>query len=128
MFDKRDVLTATKEKRLREAALRLNLVAQAEVPANQLMGDPAWNIYQQQIAGAIEKMRGHEAMAVERLTDPYTVNHDALMELKIALAEIRGTIHAWEVALSLPRQIIDDAEKAREILDEFGDRYVAEQG
>lgn len=102
---------------------RLKLVAQAEVPAAQLMADPTWKIYQQQIAGAIESMRRNEAAAVAKLTSPRLVNHEAIMDAKIALSEIRATIHAFEVALSLPTQIVKDAQAAQEILDELEARH-----
>lgn len=104
-------------------AQRLRLVAQAEVPAAQLMADPSWKIYQQQIAGAIESMRRNEAAAVAKLTSPRLVNHDAIMDAKMALAEIRATIQAFEVALSLPTQIVKDAQAAQEILNELEARY-----
>lgn len=110
---------AAKVKRLDTATVTAEHTHQAAVEASTLMEAPEWHVYQQQLAGAIEKIAAHEETVRARLCDPGCVRHEDLMVLKLTLAEIVGTRQGLETALSLPKLQQEDAEKADELLAEL---------
>ena len=101
----------------------LTLVAQSAVPAQLLMADQHWSIYQQQIQSAIDAMDDNIERLKTKLCSPSLVNVDEIALTKNALLEACATSQAWRVALALPKQIIDNAELASEALAKVTEKY-----
>jgi len=101
----------------------LKLVAQSAVPAQLLMADQHWAIYQQQLQAAIDAMELNIERLRNKFCSPSLVNADEIVLTKNALLEACATAQAWRVALALPRQIIETAERASEALAKVTEKY-----
>lgn len=87
-----------------------NLPAQAAVQAALLMDDANWRAYQQMLQGAIVAMRDSRQKMLERLARPLDAVSMGIAQCEIASCD--GAIAALESAIALPRQIVENAEKA----------------
>lgn len=117
-----DFAKAQKTKRqnqTRERVPGLELLSQAQVKAEHVTGHDAWDTYLSYIQSAVEKAQGYMAHLDALLTDPMVVDHSQIMRLKVEREACRARIEAWEAATSLPRQIIEQGEKARNVLIEI---------
>ncbi len=101
----------------------LTVVAQSAVPAQLLMADPHWAIYQQQIQHAIETMDANIERLRTKLCSPSLVDPQEMALTKNALLEACATSQAWRVAVALPKQIIDNAEVAKDLLAKVTEKY-----
>lgn len=89
---------------------------QAAVAAEALMADQHWALYQQLIAGSIDRITKLRDGLIAKLASPAVVNMDEMWGLKGQIAELTGMRAALELALSLPRALADDGAKAAETL------------
>ncbi len=119
-FDFEDWDRMVKEKRkerINGQRGQLEQFQQAAVSANQLTGDPAWDIYLQHLQQAILEYEAMAEMHEVQLTLPETVNHDQIVRLKIKLAEAKGHAAGLSFALDLPKRIKEMGDKASEMLE-----------
>lgn len=123
MFERAE-FEALRERQGRQANLAtaktfIEKAHQAEVAADALMGDPHWRVYQQLLAGAMEKLRETQARLRDQISSVAMVSHDEIMRTKLLLAETTGILAGIESALNLPRQIRDDYAKAQKTIEEL---------
>lgn len=97
----------------------LDFLAQASVSAEHLTGYHEWNTYLSYVQAVIEKARIYLGECDARLTNPDIVNHDQLIQIKIQRESIASMIRAWEAAISLPKEIIEKGEEAKNHLLEL---------
>ncbi len=95
----------------------LKMLAQAEVKAGLLTGDPNWDIFLSYVQADVEFMEGLRDGFEAKIADPRTVNHEQIVLAKIGLAECTATINAWEAVISLPKDILEMGREARTLLD-----------
>lgn len=94
----------------------LEYLAQAEVKMENLTGDPYWDIYLSYLQEALERMTARHSQLEAELCSPDTVDPNAIMGIKLAIAQIGGQIDAVEQAISLPKSIMEMGERAKEKL------------
>lgn len=97
--------------RRERAVAELQLLEQAAVSVEAVTGHPAWDRFLSMISAMIAKFEGMEEAALERISNPGTVDQNELMLAKIALAEARAAKTALQATMKLPSEIIN----AREI-------------
>lgn len=107
----------------KQRADAIGLLAQAAVPAESLMSDPHWALYQQMLQASLERMENHRARLVETLTSSACASAEQMFRVKLLIAEADGLISAWRTAIELPKQLRDSATKAQESLNAKIERY-----
>lgn len=112
-----------RESNLHTARSFIERAHQAEVAADALMGDPHWNLYQQLLAGAVEKLRETQERLRDQLSSVAVVSHDEIIRAKLLLAETTGIVAGLESALNLPKQIRDEYSKAQQTIAELTAKY-----
>lgn len=126
-YDRKDWIDRVAARRADQAQdddrRRLELVAQAAVPAEKLMSDPNWAIYQQQLQAAIERMRAHRTRLAETLNSPGCIGHEDMLRVKILILECDAMVNAWQAAIDLPRTVMESAERAAKVLEKLTEKY-----
>lgn len=107
---------AKREEKLRVRIPNLELLSQAQIKAEHVTGHDAWDTYLTWVQAAAEKAKEYMNHLDTMLADPMVVGHDELMRLKVEREACRARIEAWEAAIELPKQIIEQGEKARNTL------------
>lgn len=110
-------VAARKGERAAEHRPQIEMLAQAEVRAAHLTGDPTWDVFLSYIQAAVETTEAQRASFEAVITDPRTVEHERMLVAKIGLAECQARIDAWEAAISLPKDIIKMGREARTLLE-----------
>ena len=96
---------------------QLEMLAQAEVKAKHLTGHVEWDrflSYLQNFRDTVEAQRDSFAKAI---TDPRVVDHGAMLEAKIAMAECKGIINALDGVMSLPKDLMEMGAQAKTLLE-----------
>lgn len=119
-FSRNDwLLEVGKAKRNRETARvpQYKGLAQAEVGAKQLTSHPAWNGFVQILSALKEKSEEYLAAvnAEARISEDFS--HEGLARVQAARRALHARIFTLEEVIDLPRQIIDDGQKAKEKLE-----------
>ena len=99
----------------------LAYIAQAGVKASLLTGSPHWDTFLTYVQAAIEASRGQLVQLEAKLTDPMFLDPAELMRIKMLAAICRTRIQAWEAVLSLPKDLMAEGDKARDILARIQD-------
>lgn len=115
------------DRQINDVTTMMERAHQAAVHADALMADPTWAMYQQLIAGTIEKLGEQELYLRDCLCDPARADPIDLTRLKLALMQVIGMRTGLETALSLPRALMDDAAKAEDMLEKLLDNHGVEQ-
>ena len=122
-FDKEDFianLATAREKRARESLPQLRVIqAQAQV-MEKLLVTPEWNRYLSYLQELVNKTEVSKASAQARQNDPAIWDPQQLAKLKSDVLQADAMLQAWDVAMRLPKLLIEDAEKAAEMIAEFG--------
>lgn len=98
----------------------LQYLVQAQVKQENLTGDQYWDIYLSYLQEVFERITPQANQIRDRLCDPKVVDPNAIMEAKLALADINGQIRMIEAILGLPKAIMESGDKAKERLEGFG--------
>jgi len=98
-------LAASKKKRAAPA-----VSSQAEVSAENLVANPYWKTYQQQIQAKIEEAGAEIAELKDRVSDPGMLDYEQILADKMKIAVLGGKKQAWEEAVALPKDIMDAAD------------------
>ena len=109
-------LDRKRAEKAQENARELRQMAQAGPAAEQLMGDPRWDLFLQTLKALDEPDRKALEQVEQALLSPTTVSHETLITLKISHALLTGKLQARAEVLDIPKQLVTDAEKARELL------------
>ena len=97
----------------------IKIALQAAVQAENLTGDKHWDYYLQCLQGEVDAHKAAAATMLERLADPRLVDHNTILQMKMALTDINARIVALEWAIRLPHEIKETgkAAKALEVPD-----------
>src|SRR3990167_1125506 len=101
----------------------LHLLAQAAVPAAVLMADPNWSVYQQMLQAAVDRTIANRLRLADTLASPAGSTYEQMTRIKHLMAECDGLIAAWKTAISLPRDLVENAERAQKVLDFQVEKY-----
>lgn len=104
-------------KKSEDHRLRYELIRQAAVRTELLMGSSEWNSFLGYIQGAIEETEVQRDSLIELISDPLMVDHDQIMRAKIALSGCKERIAAWNAVIELPKDLIEAGNKAKGLLE-----------
>jgi len=110
---------AMREHAVSGAAQHLRIIEQAAVSAENMTGHPAWDRFLSYIQAAIEETERHRGVLLEMLSDPIIVDHDTLIRAKMGLKECDGRLDAWRTTILLPKEIMEQGDRAKNLLDEL---------
>ena len=112
------------EERARQMMPLLRLIeGAAPVMQAVLTTSEHWNRYLTFLQGYVERTKARKMAAEFRLADPAVWDPQALMKLKGDILAASAMIEAWEVAIQLPRAIIDGGAEAEKMIKEFEEKY-----
>lgn len=106
------------DERRAEFAQKMRQLSQAEVSHEALMADPHWRVYQQLLQGAIEQTKKDHAELLQLLDEPELTDENEIRRIRNLMFMCKARITAWEVAISLPKQVQEHGAEARQWLDE----------
>ena len=95
----------------------LKMIQQAAVKAELLTGDPVWDLFLTYLQHALEETETYRQSAQDMLTHPNTVDHNTMLQAKIALAESTSRASILEAVISLPKDLIELGSKAKGLLE-----------
>ncbi len=95
---------------------QLEYLVQAEVKMELLTGNPDFDVFLSYIQSTLNGLNDRLFLARDALCSSRTVNSDAITQLKLEIAGLDGMIKSMEAVLSLPKGIMEEGEKAKEIL------------
>ena len=98
---------------------KLEYLVQAEVKMGLLTGNPHWDVFLSYIQSTLDGLNARLGLAKDSLCSSSTVNPDLITALKLEIAEVSGMVKSMEAVLSLPKGIMEEGEKAREILSDL---------
>jgi hypothetical protein len=108
----------------RNANLRaLERLRQAAVPAEKLMGDDHWRIYQQMLQDAVNRQIENRDRLVLQLMSDTCNSYEDMVRVKRMIAECEATIRAWQTAIDLPKQLLNGAAEAQQALNDVTDSF-----
>ena len=119
-FDRSEYTELANKKQLeRQANGRLEMIAQAAVKADLLTGDSNWDTFLSYIQAAAEQTEAQRNAILEQISDPNIVDDNQTRRLRNAVIACNERIGAWKAVMDLPKDIIENGEKARAILDKL---------
>ncbi|HDY66110.1 MAG TPA: hypothetical protein ENH84_07770 [Phycisphaerae bacterium] len=95
----------------------LKMIQQAAVKAELLTGDPVWDLFLTYLQHALEETETYRQRAQDMLTHPNTVDHNIMLQAKIALAESTSRASILEAVISLPKDLIELGSEANSLLE-----------
>ena len=120
-FDRKDFTDYVNGSGKKQPRENLAYIAQAGVKASLLTGSPHWDTFLTYVQAAIEASRGQLVQLEAKLTDPMFLDPAELMRIKMLAAICRTRMQAWEAVLSLPKDLMAEGDKARDILARIQD-------
>ena len=84
-----------------------------------LTHDEKWDTYCAYLTGIKEKLEAAKNGAQVRLNSPAVVNNDEMMTQKIALLVNEAQIQMIDLALELPKALLDGADDAKRLVEKF---------
>jgi hypothetical protein len=114
----RKSLRETDAKRARENASSLRQMAQGEVAANLLTGDPNWDVFLRLVQAKIEECEAAAKESTEKAMDP-DLDPNMVFLFKTPAIRYLECARALLWVLGIPKAIKDDALEAKEILEEL---------
>lgn len=118
-YDRQEYLDLVEEKLAKSIngqRAGLEAIQQAAVKAENLTGDPLWDTYLSYVQAGIERMEMVRDACLEKLGSSSLVDQNQIMATKVALAEAKAMIEAWQAVLSLPKDLKENGGKAEEFL------------
>ena len=95
----------------------LEQMRQEAVKADLLTGEPTWDHFLTLIQGAIETTREQMGAFQRQLGDSDTFEHQEMIRLKTQALLCGERIKAWEVVMTLPKDIMERGEKAENLME-----------
>ncbi len=105
--------TQTNQRELRRVALGMT-------GAKQLTGDPNWDVYLGVVQALIDGVAGDIESARILLADGLDTEHAVMLEQKMKLQFLRGRLLALEEVIGIPAVLLEQGEKAAELLKQAG--------
>lgn len=94
---------------------RFEQMLEAAKPYEQLVHDPTWNTFANDLNGWMTAAREQANVLAAQLTDPNKVlTSDQVVALRIKIAALRAEADAYGKALAFPMRIVADKEKVEE--------------
>ncbi len=100
-----------------ENVRKIRIAIQAAASADLLTNDKDWDPYLRYIQHAIDIISDMISKREEQLHNPHVVNHEAILLIKLALADLNGQKLALLWAIELPKQIKETGEIAKDLYD-----------
>lgn len=126
-MDRRDWIEAARERqqprRVAGDTHGLERLRQAAVPAEKLMADEHWRLYQQMLQGAIEAQAKNRDRLLLQLMSDVCNSYEDMTRVKRLIAECEAMIRAWQTAIDLPKQLLESAERAAAALAAATERF-----
>ena len=93
----------------------LRLHERAGLEAATVTGDPHWDHYLAYIQAAIIQTEEQiDRLKVDLCGD--IVDHVGMLKIKLLLAKCEGRVEAWKSARDLPKELIENGDKAHDLL------------
>ncbi len=121
-----EFLRARRQQRNMEQTIsHLQMVERSNVAAEHLTNDPKWDMFLSVIQGSLDQTKNLIEMAVDRLVASDLIDPTALMEVKLKHRELLSQQRTLEAVMVIPKSLMDDAEKARDVLSKLqaGDEH-----
>lgn len=116
-------LATDRKRRTQEQLPALRAVQAQAVVMEKLLVTPEWNRYLSYLQELVNKATAARDLAIRKLTEDAAVWEQAeMVRLKSEIAEARGMLTAFEIAMKLPKALIDDAAKADELVKQYGEK------
>lgn len=100
----------------------LQMVERSTVAAEHLTNDPKWDMFLSVIQGSLDQTKNLIEMALDQLVNSDLIDPNALMSVKIRHRELVMQQRTLEAVMVIPKSLMDDAEKARDVLSKLQDR------
>lgn len=121
--DRNDIaatLKAKHDRRAQEIMPMVRMVAgAAPVMARLMTQDENWNRYVTYLQGMVERTAAARDAARAKLNDPNVLEHAAMLKLKFDAAEADAMVRAWQLAIEIPRAVLEGGEEAEKIIANF---------
>jgi len=122
-YDKQEWLefVGTKiRERTADALPALKMMQAQAAPMHQVLTQfDYWNRYLSFLQELINRTTARKELAQARMQDPAIWDAQQLAKLKSDILTADAMIQAWDVAMKLPKALIEDAEKAKELIEQF---------
>lgn len=122
-FDRQQFIATMAERRQKRSGemlpqLRM-MQAQASVMERLLTSFDHWNKYLSYLQGLVDRAKQSRDAAMAKQNDPAIWDGATMSRLKAEVAEASAMIRAWDIAMQLPRALIEDGTKADALILEF---------
>ena len=121
-FDRKDYVV-NKPDRAGQMMPLVRLVAGAAPVMNALTHDENWNRYLTYLQGMIERFTSSRDLAKAKLSDSVTWKHEELLKLKSDALVADAMIQAWQLAMDIPKAIMDGSQEAQRVIQEFEEKH-----
>ncbi len=122
MFDREDYAEFAERQKKQKAnghSSALEFLAQAEVHQRNLTGQPEWDRFLSYIQSTRDRIGQARLALKEKLCDISLVDNNEIMAVKMDIVRLDSLAEAFDAVLSLPKDIMETGEKAREELDKI---------
>lgn len=96
-----------------DTEMALRMLHQAEVMADNLIGDPDWDRFLSYLQSTLDISKGQREDIVRRISSEDIVSDEDIRRLKLLLVQIDERIRTLEAVMWLPRQIKEIAVKGQ---------------
>jgi hypothetical protein len=104
------------EQKTHATARDFHFLTQASVAAKNLTGTAHWDLFLRYAQGAAEHTKVELAKAAQALVSP-GLNADGLADLRARAIRLDERIKTIEAMITLPKDVINEGEKARSLLE-----------
>ena len=105
--------------RVRRTAEALETISREAVRAQNMTGDANWDHFLTYLEAARRAAVKHRDFEFEKLRDPMMVNADEIAKCKAKINGVDARIDTLEEIMALPRTLIANGERAREMIAEM---------
>lgn len=120
--DRNEAITLLKQpKQRKEELVRLE---QAALEKQQLLNDPKWDIYLQEIQSWIKTTKEHLTAFQAQLDSPELTDPTEVQRLRNRIFVCNERIGTLNLVIDLPKQVIELGEKAKLKLEEIGEEII----
>jgi len=116
--DFRRSVDAARRHSLAKRQRQLHQVELAGPPMDVLVKDDSWDAYLKMLQPRIDLLRGYLESVTDRLLNGYEVDEQEILRLRLQSKYLQGGIEQLEHAQRLPKQILEKALEARNLVKE----------
>lgn len=121
-FDRQDYKASQADKTHERNAQMLpmaRILAGAAPIMDRMTNSEDWNRYLSYLQGFMERLTKQREIALSKLADPALWNTESLLKLKSDILVANTGIEWLNLAISLPKAIMEGAEKANSLIADF---------